>query len=77
MVVFLHLTSHAARVTAKQGFNRHARLKRDEAKQRLSLHAIRMYGLTIRCVLRMEDGDGASAAAPMQAAMLFDDDGAS
>jgi len=56
IVVFLYLTSHAARVTAKK-MNRHARVKREEAKQGLSLHDVRMNGLTIRGVIRTGDAD--------------------
>jgi hypothetical protein len=37
--------------------SRHARVKREEAKQGLSLHDVRMNGLTIRGVIRTVDAD--------------------
>jgi len=70
IVVFLYLTSHAARVTAKK-MSRHARVKREEAKQGLSLHDVRMNGLTIRGVIRTGDAERIACPAPMLAAMLF------
>jgi len=66
----LYLTSHAAHVTAKK-MSRHARVKREEAKQGLSLHDVRMNGLTIRGIIRTGDAGRIDCPAPMLAAMLF------
>jgi len=71
IVVFLYLTSHAPRATAKKRKSRHARVKREEAKQGLSLHDVRMNGLTIRGVIRMGDAERIDCPPPMPAAMLF------
>ena len=51
--------------------SRHARVKREEAKQGLSLHDVRMNGLTIRGVIRTGDAERIDCPAPMLAAMLF------
>jgi hypothetical protein len=51
--------------------SRHARVKREEAKQGLSLHDVRMNGLTIRGVIRTGDAERIDCPAPMQAATLF------
>jgi hypothetical protein len=70
IVVFLYLTSHAARDGEKR-MSRHARVKREEAKQGLSLHDVRMNGLTIRGIIRTGDAGRIDCPAPMLAAMLF------
>jgi len=70
IVIFLYLTSHAAR-DGKKRMSRHARVKREEAKQGLSLHDVRMNGLTIRGVIRTGDAERIACPAPMLAAMLF------
>ena len=46
--------------------SRHARVKREEAKQGLSLHDVRMNGLTIRGVIRTGDAERIDCPAPMQ-----------
>jgi len=46
-------------------------VKREEAKQGLSLHDVRMNALTIRGVIRTGDTERIDSPAPMQAAMLF------
>jgi len=51
--------------------SRHARVKREEAKQGLSLHDVRMNGLTIRGVIRTGDAERIDCPAPKPAAMLF------
>ena len=71
IVIFLYLTSHAARATAKKRMSRHARVKREEAKQGLSLHDVHMNGLTIRGVIRTGDAERIDCPAPKLAAMLF------
>ena len=70
IVVFLYLTSHAARDGEKR-MSRHARVKREEAKQGLSLHDVRMNGLTIRGVIQTGDAERIDCPAPMLVAMLF------
>jgi hypothetical protein len=51
--------------------SRHARVKREEAKQGLSLHDVHMNGLTIRGVIRTGDAERIDCPAPKLAAMLF------
>ena len=48
-----------------------ARVKREEAKQGLSLHDVHMNGLTIRGVIRTGDAERIDCPAPKLAAMLF------
>jgi len=55
----------------KKRMSRHARVKREEAKQGLSLHDVRMNGLTIRGVIRTGDAERIDCPAPKLAAMLF------
>ena len=51
--------------------SRHARVKREEAKQGLSLHDVRMNGLTIRGVIRTGDAERIDCPAPMLVAMCY------